>query len=195
MSVANFIQTIWSKKIQDALELKCKLVDNCLRDYEGDCKYARTVKILGVGEPTIAAYDSNVDITIEDMKIFHVGHYIITSIPFLDTSHPTNQTIIIRFQRYNIKRFKYGRQLIVFIFLHVIYLRQVFRLVFHLTTSRQGQHQRYTTQPSKFFHVFHFLAIYNLLSNIVQTYVFFKTSATFSFFFFNFSEKLYNFQD
>ena len=67
MSVANFIQTIWSKKIQDALELKCKLVDNCLRDYEGDCKYARTVKILGVGEPTIAAYNSNQDITIEDM--------------------------------------------------------------------------------------------------------------------------------
>jgi hypothetical protein len=68
MSVQNFIQTIWSKKIQDALELKCKLVDNCLRDYEGDCKYARTVKILGVGEPTIATYDGSKDITIEDMK-------------------------------------------------------------------------------------------------------------------------------
>lgn len=56
MAVVNFIQTIWSKKIQDDLELKCKLVDNCLRDYEGDCKYARTVKILGVGEPTIGTY-------------------------------------------------------------------------------------------------------------------------------------------
>ena len=49
MAVTHFIQTIWSKKIQDDLELKCKLVDNCLRTYEGDCKYARTVKILGVG--------------------------------------------------------------------------------------------------------------------------------------------------
>ena len=67
MAVTHFIQTIWSKKIQDALELKCKLVDNCLRDYEGDCKHARTVKILGVGEPTIAAYDGTKDITIEDM--------------------------------------------------------------------------------------------------------------------------------
>ena len=56
MAVTNFIQTIWSKKIQDDLELKCKLVDNCLRDYEGDCKYARSVKILGVGEPTIGTY-------------------------------------------------------------------------------------------------------------------------------------------
>lgn len=68
MAVTNFIQTIWSKKIQDDLELKCKLVDNCLRDYEGDCKYAQSVKILGVGEPTIGAYDGTQDITIEDMS-------------------------------------------------------------------------------------------------------------------------------
>jgi len=68
MAVTNFIQTIWSKKIQDDLELKCKLVDNCLRDYEGDCKYAQSVKILGVGEPTIDAYDSSKDIDIEEMS-------------------------------------------------------------------------------------------------------------------------------
>lgn len=67
MAVTNFIQTVWSKKIQDDLELKCKLVDNCLRDYEGDCKYAQSVKILGVGEPTIGAYNSGEDITIEEM--------------------------------------------------------------------------------------------------------------------------------
>ena len=66
MAVTNFIQTIWSKKIQDDLELKCKLVDNCLRDYEGDCKYAQSVKILGVGEPTIGDY-TGADITIEEM--------------------------------------------------------------------------------------------------------------------------------
>ena len=68
MAVTNFIQTIWSKKIQEDLELACKLVDNCLRDYEGDVKHASTVKILGVGEPTIGAYDSGVDINIEEMS-------------------------------------------------------------------------------------------------------------------------------
>lgn len=68
MAVTNFIQSIWSKKIQDDLELKCKLVDNCLRDYEGDVQHAASVKILGVGEPTIGAYDSTVDITIEEMS-------------------------------------------------------------------------------------------------------------------------------
>lgn len=67
MAVTNFIQTIWSKKIQDDLELKCKLVDNCLRQYEGDCKYARTVKILGVGEPTISAYSGSTPLTYEQM--------------------------------------------------------------------------------------------------------------------------------
>lgn len=68
MAVTNFIQQIWSKKIQDDLELKTKLVDNCLRDYEGDCKYAQSVKILGVGEPTIAAYDGSKDIDIKEMS-------------------------------------------------------------------------------------------------------------------------------
>ena len=68
MAVTNFIQTIWSKKIQDKLELECKLVDNCLRDYEGDCQYAQSVKILGVGEPTIGTYDGS-DIEIEDNQL------------------------------------------------------------------------------------------------------------------------------
>jgi len=67
MAVTNFIQTIWSKNIQDDLELKTKLVQNCTREYEGDCKYAASVKILGVGEPTIGAYDNTKDINIEEM--------------------------------------------------------------------------------------------------------------------------------
>ena len=68
MAVTNFIQTIWSDNIQDDLELKTKLVANCLREYEGDCKYAASVKILGVGEPTIGTYDSTTDISIEEMN-------------------------------------------------------------------------------------------------------------------------------
>jgi hypothetical protein len=67
MAVTNFIQSIWSKNIQDDLELKTKLVQNCLRAYEGDCKYAQSVKILGVGEPTIGAY-TGAEIDIEEMS-------------------------------------------------------------------------------------------------------------------------------
>lgn len=67
MSVQHFIQTIWSKKIQDDLEEKCKLVQDCTREYEGDCQYAQTVKILAVGDPTIGNY-TGADITIEEMS-------------------------------------------------------------------------------------------------------------------------------
>lgn len=67
MAVTNFIQTIWSKSIQDDLELKTKLVNNCLRTYEGDCKFAQSVKILGVGEPTIGDY-TGAEINIEEMS-------------------------------------------------------------------------------------------------------------------------------
>lgn len=66
MSVANFIQTIWSEKIQRDLEESCKLVKDCTRKYEGDCEYAKTVKILGVGDPTVAPYVGQ-DINIEEM--------------------------------------------------------------------------------------------------------------------------------
>ena len=51
MAVQNFIRTIWSKSILDKLELKTILVNQCHREYEGDVEYARTVKILAVGEP------------------------------------------------------------------------------------------------------------------------------------------------
>lgn len=66
MSVKKFVQTIWSKSIQDDLEEKGKLVKDCTRQYEGDCQYAQTVKILGVGDPTIGNYLGQ-DITIEEM--------------------------------------------------------------------------------------------------------------------------------
>ena len=66
MAVQHFIQTIWSKKIQDDLEEKCKLVQDCTRAYEGDCEYAKTVKILAVGDPTIGGYTGE-DINIEKM--------------------------------------------------------------------------------------------------------------------------------
>lgn len=68
MSVLHFIQTIWSKKIQDDLEEKCKLVQDCTREYEGDCKYANTVRILAVGDPTIGNYTGKNPINYEEMS-------------------------------------------------------------------------------------------------------------------------------
>ena len=81
MAVQHFKQTIWSKMIQDDLEERCKLVQDCTREYEGDVKYAQTVKILGVGDPTIGNYtgqdiiiealnDKSQDLTIDVQKYF-----------------------------------------------------------------------------------------------------------------------------
>lgn len=67
MAVNHFIQTIWSKKIQDDLEEKCKLVQDCTREYEGDCKYANTVRILAVGDPTISNYTGTNPLNYEEM--------------------------------------------------------------------------------------------------------------------------------
>lgn len=66
MAVTNFIQTIWSKKILEDLELECKLVDGCWREYEGDAKYAGAVKILGIGDVTVGNYEKR-DIDIQEV--------------------------------------------------------------------------------------------------------------------------------
>lgn len=60
MSVQYFQQEIWSKKIQDSLELEGRLVRHCTRKYEGDAQYANTVRILGIGDPNIDAYTGTV---------------------------------------------------------------------------------------------------------------------------------------
>lgn len=89
MAVQHFIQTIWSKKIQDDLEEKCKLVKDCTREYEGDCQYAQTVKILGVGDPTIGIYTGQ-DINIEAMSdrsqdlVIDVQKYFAFEVPDVD---------------------------------------------------------------------------------------------------------------
>lgn len=60
MSVQYFQQEIWSKKIQDDLELNGRLVRHCTRAYEGDAEYAKTVRILAAGDPVIDAYNGTV---------------------------------------------------------------------------------------------------------------------------------------
>lgn len=69
MAVNSFLREVWSKKIQDELEMKQKLVNNCTREYEGDAEYAKTVRILGVGDPTVSGYHGKV--TYEDMGDKH----------------------------------------------------------------------------------------------------------------------------
>jgi len=73
MSYNNFKPTVWSKFIQLELERKCILADWCNKKFEGEAKQNETVKILGVGEPTVGDY-TGASIgdpeTIEDSSVF-----------------------------------------------------------------------------------------------------------------------------
>lgn len=54
MSYANFIPKVWAKAINRELERQLVFAEDCNRQYEGDVRQmGDTVKILGVGKPTI----------------------------------------------------------------------------------------------------------------------------------------------
>lgn len=56
MAISNFQQTIWSKKIKEALATITSLRNHCDFQYEADSKNAKEVKILNVLRPTIRTY-------------------------------------------------------------------------------------------------------------------------------------------
>ncbi len=54
MAYQNFIPTVWNEGIDRELEKLCVFVEDCNRKYEGKVKEkGESVKILGVGKPTI----------------------------------------------------------------------------------------------------------------------------------------------
>lgn len=65
MAITNFQQTIWSKKIKEALETITSLRNHCDFQYEADSKNAKEVKILNVTRPTIRTYVPGTAITRE----------------------------------------------------------------------------------------------------------------------------------
>ena len=83
MAYENFKRTIWSEYIQRELEKKCRLVEDCWTQFEGEAKQGKQVKILGVGSPTIGTYtgasigapetiaDSSVMLNIDQAKFFN----------------------------------------------------------------------------------------------------------------------------
>ena len=85
MAYENFKPTIWSKFIQHELEKKAILADHCWKQFEGEVRHAKQVKILGVGRPTIGSYtgasigapeniaDSSVMMDINNAPYFNVG--------------------------------------------------------------------------------------------------------------------------
>lgn len=83
MSYANFKPIIWSAHIQHELKKYTLFKEDCDYKYEGEAGKGKTVKILGVGRPTIGDYtgqeigapetvpDSSVYLLIDQAKFFN----------------------------------------------------------------------------------------------------------------------------
>lgn len=57
MSYSNFKPTIWSKFIQLEAERKCRLVEDCWTQFEGEAKQGSTVNIIGLSGIEVGDYD------------------------------------------------------------------------------------------------------------------------------------------
>lgn len=85
MSYKNFIPRVWAKAIQHELEKAHVFAEDCNREYEGTVSnLGDTVKILGVGKPTITTQiggeiqlsgAENVESTSVSMPIEHVSYF------------------------------------------------------------------------------------------------------------------------
>lgn len=65
MAITHFQRTVWSAKIQTALETTTGLKNHSDYEFEGEIKGAKEVKILGVQRPTISTYVPGTKLTRE----------------------------------------------------------------------------------------------------------------------------------
>lgn len=64
MAIKNFISTVWSENLYQALDKQYIAVSNCNRDYEGDIREkGNVVKICGVGDVSVSDYTKNTNMS------------------------------------------------------------------------------------------------------------------------------------
>lgn len=64
MAISNFIPTVWSETLYEALDKNYIAVKNCNRDFDGDIKeQGSIVKICGVGNINVFDYNKNTNMT------------------------------------------------------------------------------------------------------------------------------------
>ena len=64
MAITNFISTVWSENLYQALDKQYVAVSNCNRDFEGDIREkGNTVKICGLGEVNVSDYEKNTNMS------------------------------------------------------------------------------------------------------------------------------------
>lgn len=84
MAITNFIPTVWSENLYQALDKKYIAVANCNRDFEGDItQKGSVVKICGVGDVTVGDYTKDTDMsapqtlsdTVRELKIDRAKYF------------------------------------------------------------------------------------------------------------------------
>lgn len=64
MSIQNFIPTVWSENLYQALDKQYVAVSNCNRDYEGEIREkGNTVRICGIENVTVSDYTKNTNMS------------------------------------------------------------------------------------------------------------------------------------
>ena len=69
MSYNNYKETVWAKQVDTDLHKALVFAQNCNTQYEGVVKnIGDTVKILGVGKPTVTTVTGTTDITLTEAE-------------------------------------------------------------------------------------------------------------------------------
>ena len=64
MAIRNFISTVWSENLYQALDKQYIAVSNCNREYEGEIREkGSTVRVCGLGDVTVSDYIKNIDMS------------------------------------------------------------------------------------------------------------------------------------
>ncbi len=65
MAISNFLPTVWSTTLLEALNSRFVGVNNCNRDFEGEIKeLGNKVKICGIGSVNVFEYTKNIDMSL-----------------------------------------------------------------------------------------------------------------------------------
>ncbi len=78
MAIKNFISTVWSENLYQALDKKYVAVANCNRDYEGEIREkGNTVKICGLEPITVSDYTKNANMGLPTVLSDNVRELVI----------------------------------------------------------------------------------------------------------------------
>ena len=85
MAIKNFVSTVWSENLYQALDKQYIAVAHCNRNYEGDIRgKGSTVRICGVGDISVSDYTKNMDMSAPEMLSDNVRNLIINQAKYFN---------------------------------------------------------------------------------------------------------------